>query len=163
MPFSLSLRIVRICSDKEKRENRFSELKTLLLNRKYKDRTIAAAIDRARQIPRKVALKKVGKKQVSKRPVFALTYDPRLPSIPNLQAKHWRAMVAMDPYLATVFPQPPLTGFRRQKNLKDHLIRAQVPIQPKPYPKRRKKGMGNCGNKCPFMIKGKYIKINDRK
>ena len=166
VPFSLSLRIVRICSDKEKRENRFSELKTLLLSRRYKERTIDAAIDRARQIPRKVALRKVGKKQTSKRPVFALTYDPRLPSITNLQAKHWRAMVAMDPYLASVFPQPPLTGFRRQKNLRDHIIRAQVPIQPKRYPERRKMGMRKCGKQCtacPFVIEGKDIKIKDTK
>ena len=62
VPYSLSLRVVRICSEKEKREKRFSELKNLLLSRSYKERTIDAAIERARQIPRKIALKKVAKK-----------------------------------------------------------------------------------------------------
>ena len=59
------------------------------MNRGYSERTISAAIDRARGIPRNIALRRVMKKQADKRPVFAVTYDPRLPAIQNIQAKHW--------------------------------------------------------------------------
>ena len=166
VPYSLSLRIVRICSDKEQREIRFLELKHLLLNRGYKERMIETAIDRARQIPRKIALRKVKKRNSAKRPVFAITYDPRLPSIPSIQAKHWRAMVTMDPYMGSVFTKPPLTGFRRQRNLKDHIIRAQVPPIPKPYPSRNKFGMKKCGKQCticPFVTEGKETKVKETK
>ena len=137
IPYSLCLRIVRICSKPEKREKQFLKLKELMTNRGYSERMINSAIDRARKIPRQVALKKVIRRQTEKRPVFALTYDPRLPPIQSIQAKHWRAMVNLDPYLAEVFSQPPLTAYKRQKNIKDHLIRAKVPSDPKPHPSRR--------------------------
>jgi hypothetical protein len=97
IPFSLCLRIVRICSKPEYRERQFSNLKELMESRGYSDRTINAAIDRAREIPRHVALTRVLKRKSEKRPVFALTYDPRLPPIQSIQAKHWRSMVSQDP------------------------------------------------------------------
>ena len=54
-------------------------------------------------------------------------------------------MVSQDPYLSEVFSQPPLTAFRRQKNVRDHIIRAKVPDDPKQYPERAKRGMKNVG------------------
>ena len=106
IPFSLALRITRICSHIHSREQRFSELKQLLLDRNYREGMIDAALAKARLIPRKEALKKVVKTNNLRRPVFAVSWDPRLPSIDAVQQKHWRAMVALDPYLKEVFPQP---------------------------------------------------------
>ena len=57
IPYSLRLRIVRICSLIEDREKRFLELKTLLLSRDYKPKMIDSAIERARNVPRSQALK----------------------------------------------------------------------------------------------------------
>ena len=87
------------------------------MSRGYSERTLDSAIERARTIPRHAALRRVLKKQEGKRSVFALTFDPRLPNIQNIQAKHWRSMVSKDPYLSDVFIQPLLTAFRRQKTL----------------------------------------------
>ena len=97
IPFSLCLRIVRICSKSEYRENQFLKLKVLMENRGYSQRTIDSAIDRAREIPRQIALRRIIRRQTDRRPVFALTYDPRLPPIQSIQAKHWRSMVGQDP------------------------------------------------------------------
>ena len=164
IPFSLCLRIVRICSKPENREKQFSNLKKLLLKREYLERTIDAAIDRARQIPRHIALRRVLKKTETTRPVFALTYDPRLPDIQSIQAKHWRSMVSQDPYLSEVFTQPPLTAYKRQRNIRDHLIRAKVPSDPKLHPQRRQRGMKKCGKNCsacPFIREVKSLKMNN--
>ena len=49
IPFSLALRIVRICSEIETREARFLELKQLLQEREYKTRMIKSAIEKARK------------------------------------------------------------------------------------------------------------------
>ena len=68
-----------------------------------------------------------------RRPIFALTFDPRLPSVAAIQAKHWRAMITQDQYLADVFPAPPLVAFRKQSNIRDLLIRSKVP----PFQKRQ--------------------------
>ena len=83
-------------------------------------------IKKARQVKRTEALKKVVKEQKSRRPVFVISYDPRLPSITKIVGRHWRTM-KQDTYLAEVFPLPPLVAYRRPPNIKDHLIRAKVP------------------------------------
>ena len=106
IPFSLALRIVRICSLPTDRDKRFGELKELLLARGYKTNLINSAIDKAKNIPRIKALEKVIKSKTPKRPVFVITFDPRLPSIAGIVKRHWRTMTA-DPHLAETFPLPP--------------------------------------------------------
>ena len=164
IPMSLGLRIVRICSDPEKRDKRMKELKELLLDRDYPETMVDSALEKAKKVPRKAALKKVIKNNQTKRPVFALTYDPRLPSITNLQTKHWRSMVSRDKYLENVFPSPPLTAYKRQPNIRSHIIRAAVPKGPGRYPQRNQRSMSKCNEQnctaCPFIIEGKEIKIN---
>ena len=163
IPFSLCLRIVRICSKTEYRDKQFLKLKELMLSRGYSDRMIDSAIERARTIPRHVALRKVFKKDKDKRPIFVTTYDPRLPNIQNIQAKHWRSMTCQDPYLKEVFKAPPLTAFKRQKNIRDHIIRAKLPNSQRAYPLRNLKGMKKCKKfcrACPFIIETKCINID---
>ena len=91
IPFSLSLRIVRICSKTENRDKRLLELKELLLARYYPESLIDRSMDKARKIPRKIALLKVIKKTTENRPIFISKYDPRMPSIQPILEKHWRA------------------------------------------------------------------------
>ena len=74
IPFSLAMRIVRICAVKEDREKRFVELRDLLLARDYKLKSIEAAIQKARNIPRQEALKKVHRDNASTRPVFVQSH-----------------------------------------------------------------------------------------
>ena len=81
IPFSLALRITRICSKPEAREKRYSELKHMLLERDYKSSAIDAAIRRARAIPRSKAIQKVTTQTHTMRPVYAVTWDPRLPNL----------------------------------------------------------------------------------
>ena len=109
IPLSLAIRITRICTEIETREKRYAELKYMLLARDYREGMIDTAISRARSIPRSVAIKKVARDSDStnRRPVFVVSWDPRLPSIPALTQKHWRTMTTQDPYLQDVFPEPP--------------------------------------------------------
>ena len=115
IPFSLAMRINRICAEPHSRDKRFAELKDLLLNRGYLSGMSDYAINKAGQILHEEALKKVIRSESDKRPVFVVTFDPRLPSIPAIQQKHWRAMVNMDPYMAEGFPSPPLIAYKRQR------------------------------------------------
>ena len=161
IPFSLCMRIQRICSEPEAREQRFAELKELLLSREYPQNIINSAIKRARAIPRHEALKKVVQTKSERRPIFVVTFDPRLPAIPPIQQKHWRSMVNQDQYMKRVFPLPPLTAYKRQKNVKDFVVKARV--APKEGNSRRVvKGMRKCGkcSICPYIREGKSVKIN---
>ena len=146
--FSLAYRITRICSESESRDIRLSELKELLMSRKYRPSLVDNAIEKARKIPRDIAIRKspVIEKR-SSRPVLAITYDPRLPCIPQILKKHWRTMVTVDPHLAEIFPLPPLTAYRRPSNLKDKLIRSKIP-EDTSRPKRILPGMKQCTKNC---------------
>ena len=154
------MRIVRICTDPAVRDQRLQELKHLLMARDYKERSVNSAIQRARSIPRLTALRKVTKQITQARPVFALQYDPRLPSIPQIQSKHWRSMVSQDQYLAECFQNPPIIAFKKQQNLREHIIRAKLPPPLKIHEKRKMRGMTKCGKQCsacPYIKEGKTI------
>ena len=120
------MRIVRICTLEGDREKRFSELKNLLLSRDYKPKVIDAAILKARNIPRKEALKRVCRKKSSDRPVFVINYNPGLPSIPSFVKKHWRSMT-QDPRMKEILPKPPLVAYKRPPNIKDKLYKDKSP------------------------------------
>ena len=72
-------------------------------------------------------------------------------------------MTHQNKYLSEVFKQPPLTAYKRQKNLRDLLIKSKVP-PPKPiHPRRQIQGMKQCGKACtacPYVHPGKKIKID---
>ena len=123
---------------------------------------INSAIEKARKIPRFKALKEKVQNLSERRPVFVVTYDPRLPNIPAIQRKHWRAMVGMDQYMSEVFPEPPLTAFKRPKNIKEYLVRAKLPGLNN-RPKRKVNGMSKCNKPCQacsYILEGKEVKVN---
>ena len=163
IPYSLELRITRICTEQEDREHRYKELKDFLIERKYKPSLIDASIRRARAIPRSQSLKPVAPPLPHRRPVFAVIYDPRLPDLKAMQRKHWRLMT-QDSYLKSVFPEPPLVAFRRQRNIADFLIRAKLPPKQGQHKKRRLNGMKKCGKIClicPYINERKRVEGNN--
>ena len=109
------------------RDKRIQELRQLLLARCCQKHVIGPALLKSIKVPRNRVLLKRQKSENAKRPIFAVKYDPRLPPIQNIQAKHWMSMKNSDQYLALVFPEPPLTAFQRQYNLRNMLIRAKIP------------------------------------
>ena len=119
IPFSLAMRINRDCMEEVSREQRFQELKEMLLAREYTPGILNAAIAKARAIPRLQALRRVRRKDTPSRPAFVVSCDPRLPSISKITSKHWRAMVSKCDYLESVFPDPPLVSYKRQKNIRE--------------------------------------------
>ena len=72
-------------------------------------------------------------------------------------------MIAQDQHLANVFKQPPIIAYRRQRNLKDILIKSKVPSPIPRYPQREVKGMTKCGkmcSACPYINTGSEIRID---
>ena len=70
-------------------------------------------------------------------------------------------MVCRDQYLKDVFPLPPLVAYKRQKNIKESIIRAKVAPEIN-RPKRINKGMKKCDMQrcqaCPYISTGRSIK-----
>jgi hypothetical protein len=127
IPYSLALRLVKICSTKTALDKRLAELKDMLLSCGYRRRSIAHSIQKAKRMTRSQALERVEKKPME-RVVFALTLSPHLPSVSHIINKHWRYMT-MNPLMKKIFPQPPMVSFRQPPNLKRTLCRAKVPEQ----------------------------------
>ena len=70
-----------------------------------------------------------------------------------------------DQYIKEVFKQPLLTAFRRQRNLRDILIKSKVPPALIRYPQRHIKGMNKCGQNCtacPYVMADNKVKVNDK-
>ena len=81
--------------------------------------------------------------------MFVLKFDPSLPPIETIYAKHWRAMTRQNIHLKEVIKEPPMTAYRRQTNIRDILVKAKVPPALPRYPARQRFGMNRCGKDCP--------------
>ena len=151
---------MRICSEPESRDLRLSELKEMLLARNYKKNIVNSAIAKAISIPRSEAIKRVIRQKQTNRPVFVVTYDPRLPSISKIINKHYRTMISQDPHLKQVFPDPPLIAYKHPPNLKNKLIRAKLP-KINTRPRRVINGNKPCNKPCeacPFVENTRTVK-----
>ena len=83
IPYSLALRLRRICSTDEAFNNRCNELTNYLVKRGYKRDFIRKQIKRAVDIPRITTLRPSIKSNKCNRVPFILTYDPALPELPS--------------------------------------------------------------------------------
>ena len=52
-------------------------------------------------------------------------------------------MVTEEKYLKKCFAQPPITAYRRQKNLRNFLMKSKIAPTPQLHPQREMKGMKN--------------------
>lgn len=131
-------------------------MKKLLLERGYRKNVINAAFDRARELKREEALKKVVRTEGEKRVRFITTYDPRLPSISKILTQNWKVMVETDGRLLKAFPKPPMVCYKRPPNIKDMLCRSKLPPKRRETTSRRMKpGFRRCTKQkncrlCPF-------------
>ena len=90
--------------------------------------------------PREVALKRVVKNKDSDILVFVVRYHPALPSVSQINLKHWRTMT-LDPEMKETFPKPPLIAYTRPQSIRQKLIRAKLPPR---KPRRIVNGMFKC-------------------
>ena len=66
-----------------------------------------------------------------------------------------------DPFMKKIFPEPPLTGYRRSESLRDKLIKAKIQSTPnrpqRAIPEAKKCTRANCLT-CPYLITGNEVK-----
>ncbi len=151
VPYSLALRLVRICSDKEDLKKRLSELENMLLSRGYNKNIVKETTSKALTLDRTEVLKKVTKTKKD-RVVLAVTYHPKLPSVSSIISKHWRTL-SKDQKAKEIFPLPPMVAFKQPPNLRNKLVHAKLPTKGKI--KRQIKGTKPCNKPCgicPYVL-----------
>ena len=142
IPYSLAYRLKRICSSNDNFVIRLKELECNLLIRGYNSKVIKHAFEKVKIISRTQALQKVVHVKSNSRPVFCLTYDPRIDSVSNSMKKHF-SLASKDPVFKKTFPLMPMIGYKRARNLGEHLIRAKLyPTQR--YNLRERNGFFKC-------------------
>ena len=108
-----------------------------------------AEIERAVSIPRETCLRiKKGQEKTSRTPLV-VTYHPLLPSFVSITRRHLH-ILHLTERLRTAFPSPPLIVFRRPKNLKDLLVRAQLTSARRETPGNFRCGSVRCKT-CPIL------------
>ena len=141
IPFSMALRLRRVCSTDEFFNTRSDALTSHLIKRGYKYRFIKDEIDKVRQIPRSRTLKTSTKKESNRIP-FVVTFNPALPNIRQVISSNLNILRSSQCCQAA-FPSTPLISYRRCNNLRDILVRAKhrrpTPVVPGSFRCNRKR------------------------
>ena len=93
IPFSLGLRLLRICSDEDDFKSHLVALQETLQSRGYRKKSIEHAFSRVLLLTRHEVLEKREKKTVN-RTALPLPYDPRLPNVSSILYRFWKVMVS---------------------------------------------------------------------
>ena len=144
IPFSLALRLRRICSTDAAFHTRTAQLTTYLLKRGYNRNFVNKQIRRAADIPRQLTLqtKDINK---PKRIPFITTFNPSLPHISHIIKKHFNLLLSSN-RCKSVFQHPPVVAFRRSPNLRDLLVTAKLPFNS--TNPQLPSGSFRCGKNC---------------
>ena len=90
IPYSLGLRLRRICSNDTAFNKRCDKLAEHLKKRGYKEKLILREINKAKQVPaRDQALKPSVQKTNATRHPFVVTYNPASPNLNKIISKHF--------------------------------------------------------------------------
>ena len=123
-----TLRLLRTNSIKEKFESNKRDFKFRLLERGYPEELVNKIQAEVDFSSRNIALKY--KPMTSKNILpFVTTYNPSVPEHKEILMKNW-FLITNNPNLARIFPDAPIVAYRKDKSLKDFLVRAKIPPQP---------------------------------
>ena len=147
--FSQALRLKQICSSNENFEKRTQELVENLSARGYYIKALEEDVQRASSINRKECLQPRPKSKIDRIPLV-ITYNPSLPSIVHIAREHHHNLHTSE-RMKWATPEPPLIAFRRPKNLRDLLVRAELRQNQRSPPGNKKCGNPKCKT-CSILI-----------
>ena len=135
--YSMAFRILRICSEEENFDKRLLELKNnFLIPRNYHSKVIDSQFKRVKNLPgesysekRKNALKKkeIKENENKGRVIAPVDFNPSLPNLSGIFAKHFKAMIFRKPELKETFEHPPMPAYRQPPNLRKIICRSTLP------------------------------------
>ena len=124
IPYSLALRLRRICSEDETFKYRTRQLLEYLTQRGYKPKQTNKQIQKAAKKTRQDCLKTT-KPRTNHRTPFVVTYHPALPQLSTILKQNLDILQNSNT-CKEAFPDAPILSYRRPKNLRDLLVRAKI-------------------------------------
>ena len=155
IPFSLALRLRRICSTDVFFSKRCQELINFLQSRGYSCRFLKKEINRVRNIPRQETLKPRPQNDDSVRTPFVITCTPALPNVSTVIRKNVNILQSSTRCKQT-FPSPPIVAYKRSPNLRDLLVKST--LRDRITPPKPPSGISKCRHPrcftCTFLQQG---------
>jgi hypothetical protein len=125
IPYSQFLRLRRICSDDEDFRKQCELMKGFLKAKLYPERVIDMGMLRALETPRELSLQK--RKKDGKTPLpLVLTFTETAKCVATNTRDLYMSVVSNDPELSEILPTKPVTAYRKQKSLRDLLVKASL-------------------------------------
>ena len=120
------LHLNRICSDPNSFDRRYNDLEKWLIERGYSEPEVRKQILRARGSSRDSLLDGEDNREEQNKITFNLTYYPVFQNVKKILAE-LHLLLTPDVAHKAVFTNVPTIGFKNDRSLKDHLIRAVLP------------------------------------
>ena len=152
IPYSLALRIRRICSEHGDFHKRLYQLDGYLRNCGYPPKHIKSAFVEVKSLSRLDTLKYRDTTQC-RRVTFPIHFHPNLRNLSQTLLDKYQNVLLRDPSNKKVFKEPPMVAYRRPPNLRDLITRASITQR-----HSTNSGFYNCSNiQCimhPYNIEG---------
>ena len=116
---------MRTNSDNESFEARKRDFESRLIERGYPKALISNILSTVQFSSRHLVL--AGKERTSKKVLpFVTIFNPATPNLKQILMKHWH-LLSQTPNLARIYLDPPTVSYKKDKSLKDFLVRAKLP------------------------------------
>ena len=148
IPFSQLLRLKRLCSDEADFLEKSNEMLDFFRRRSYPETVLISAVNRIKGMTRQDTFKSSVSDQCD-RSKFILTFHPHNFKARQVILKN-RPILMADPLTQQVFKKPPLFAFRRDRSLRDILVRSHLPTM-KAHIGTKGCNRNRC-NTCPYVM-----------
>ena len=117
IPYGQALRLKKICSENDNYLKSLASLKTSFLERVYTNENLEHQFQKASNKQRADLLSYKKKEKKANAIPFITTFHKQLPDFRSVIQKHWN-LLQINQGLKDVFKNPPVFGYRRNRNLK---------------------------------------------
>ena len=130
LPKAQFIRIRRICTDINDYKRHATQFINFFISRGFKKHSVEKIAAETESTDRDTLLQPCRTKsksiEDSKRVVLAVKWHPRLKFLPKMIHSLYHRFTTDHPTLKVTFPEPPIVAFRKNRTLKDTLVRARV-------------------------------------
>ena len=130
IPYSQFFRLRRLCSEDSDFNSKCDEMSNFFSERGYPDSILFKALNRVQNINRESASKPSASNNEERIP-STLTFHPNNLATRNVVLRNFKILQS-DPQTAPIFPNPQLVSFKRDRNLRNSLVRSSLPSNLEP-------------------------------
>ena len=126
IPYSQFRRLRRLCSTDQDFQTRTKELSTFFHNSNYPPNITTSAMAKVSNLTKEASLAPINNQTTRERIPLTLTFHPFNKQVKDIIYNNFHVL-ADDEETSEIFQTPPLMAYRRDKNIKDLLVRTKLP------------------------------------